>query len=766
MTPQSSTTTDQDATPTIDHARLIRVMHVVALFGLAGMERGVINVINRLDPSRFSPMICSLTWQSDETRGLLPARIPVFELRKRRGFDWRLIWRLARLFRRESVDVVHSHNWATFLYTVLAARLARVPVIIHGEHGLEEQRTRPLRAALQRWLAGSVTQFTAVSTDLARALVRDWKLPQGRVTTIPNGVNLDDFGQRHDIDRLREAASFPREARIILNIGGIRPIKDHATLIRAFARVSAALPVSRLLLVGSDYGNGMKPALERLIDSLGLRGAVIFAGVRHDIPQLLALSHVYANTSLFEGMSNTILEAMAAGKPVVATAVGGNPELVQDGTTGFLVAPGDHEQLGERLTALLAEPALCARFGETGRRRAEQHHSLSSMVRRYADLYQETIVRRGLRACVSPKEDVKRLAAYAIRRSGLSRLTERLRPRGLSILTYHRVLPLHDAQRYPFHAMVMPKDLFEAQIAHLARHYHPLGLPEAVRLLQAGRLPKRAVAVTFDDGYLDNYDHAWPILQEFNVPATFFVVTGALDGTTGLWWDDVANAVRALRCHPSGLGALQATLPEWARPVLQRLDRGNAPEPVAEALVKTMNGVSSEERGRLTATLLQAAGSPEHSRLMLTWAEVEEMHRAGATIGAHTVTHAFLDELDDEAARREIDGSLHSLQRRLGGTIDQFCYPRGRVMERAKRWLEKAGVTAAVTTQCGINRPGADLLQLSRIDAGYARLNHGFDPNIFECELEGWLSGVRAWGRAAESDEPAGSTRTATQGTS
>ncbi len=766
MTLLSSTTTDRDVTPPAGHAQPIRVMHVVALFGLAGMERGVINVVNRLDPGRFSPMICSLTWQSDETCGLLPARIPVFELRKRRGFDWRLIWRLARLFRRESVDVVHSHNWATFLYAVLAARLARVPVIIHGEHGLEEQARRPLRAALKRWLAGSVTQFTAVSADLARALVRDWRVAPSRVTTITNGVNLDAFGRHHDNDRLREAAAFPPEARIILNIGGIRPIKDHATLIRAVARVSAALPQTRLLLVGSDYGNGMQPALERLIDSLGIRGAVIFAGVRHDIPQLMALSHVYANTSLFEGMSNTILEAMAAGKPVVATTVGGNPELVQNGATGFLAPPGDHERLGEQLTALLADPALCARFGEAGRRRAEQRHSLSGMVQRYADLYQETIARRDLSARVSPKEDVKRLAACAIRQSGLLRLTERFRPRGLSILTYHRVLPLHDAQRYPFRAMVMPKDLFEAQLAHVARHYHPLGLPEAVRLLQTGRLPKRAVAVTFDDGYLDNYDHAWPILQQYNIPATFFVVTGALDGTTGLWWDDVAKAVSALHRHPAGRGALQATLPEWARPVLQRLDRGDAPEPVAEALVKAMNGVSSEERRRLTATLLQAAGPPEQSRLMLTWAEVEEMHRAGATIGAHTVTHAFLDELNDEAARREIDGSLQSLQRRLGGTIDHFCYPRGRVMERAKRWLEKAGVTAAVTTRCGVNRPGADLLQLRRIDAGYARLNHGFDPNVFECELEGWLSGARAWGRTAGSDHAAGAPRAMTQGTS
>src|SRR5262249_43978232 len=115
--------------------RPIRIMHVVGVLGLAGMEYGVIKLVNRLEPEHFSPMVCVLHVQEDTARSLLDGRLPVFEMRKRPGRDWHLILRLATLLRRERVDLVHSHNWPTFFYTVIAAAVARGPIVIHGEHG-------------------------------------------------------------------------------------------------------------------------------------------------------------------------------------------------------------------------------------------------------------------------------------------------------------------------------------------------------------------------------------------------------------------------------------------------------------------------------------------------------------------------------------------------------------------------------------------------------------------------------------------------------
>ena len=179
-----------------------------------------------------------------------------------------------------------------------------------------------------------------------------------------------------------------------MNTGGFRPIKDHATLLRAFARVRREDPEARLVLVGSGGSADPRAGLDRMASELGIADAVRFAGVRKDIPRLLKVSDVYVNSSRFEGMSNTILEAMAAGRPVVATEVGGNPELVQDGTTGYLVPAGEEGPMAERIGELLRDEALRAKLGAAGRAHVEEVHSMGGMVRAYTDLYEEVWSRR------------------------------------------------------------------------------------------------------------------------------------------------------------------------------------------------------------------------------------------------------------------------------------------------------------------------------------------------------------------------------------
>ena len=367
----------------------LRVAHVVDMLALAGMEYGVVKLVNRLDRERFHSIIVCMRHQRDEVKALLSSEVAVFEMRKQSGRNWRVIGRLAALFRSERIDIVHSHNWSTFLYAVLAARLARVPIVVHGEHGKDDTLRHPQRLLGSRLLARGVDCVCAVSRDLEGEVVRDWGVPPARVHWIPNGVDLEAFGGDDRSEALRRELELAPGDLVVMNTGGFRTVKDHSTLLRAFALVHREDSCARLLLIGHGGADEARANVEREAVALGVREAVRFAGVRTDMPRLLRTCDVYVNSSRYEGMSNTILEAMAAGRPVVATAVGGTPDLVGDGVTGFLVPAGEPEPMARRVLELLNDAGLRERMGTAGRARMEAVHSMPGMVRAYASLYSE-----------------------------------------------------------------------------------------------------------------------------------------------------------------------------------------------------------------------------------------------------------------------------------------------------------------------------------------------------------------------------------------
>lgn len=372
----------------------LRVAHVVDVLALAGMEYGVVKLVNRLDRDRFRSIIVCMRHQREDVGSLLARDVAVFEMKKAPGRNWSVIGRLAALFREQGIDVVHSHNWSTFLYSVCAARLARVPIVIHGEHGKDDTLRHPKRLLGSRLLAMGVDRVCAVSRDLAEEVVRDWKVSPDRVRWIPNGVDLEAFGGDDRSEALRGEVGLAPGDHVIVNTGGFRAVKDHTTLLRAFASIHRAEPRARLLLIGQGSAENPRGGLDREAEALGVGAAVRFAGVRHDIPRLLRTCDVYVNSSRYEGMSNTILEAMAAGRPVVATAVGGNPDLVSDGITGYLVPPSDPEAMARRVLELLNDESLRKRMGTAARARMEAVHSMPGMVRAYAELYSELALKK------------------------------------------------------------------------------------------------------------------------------------------------------------------------------------------------------------------------------------------------------------------------------------------------------------------------------------------------------------------------------------
>ena len=728
----------------------LRVLHMVDVLTLAGMEYGVIKLVNRLDPNRFRAHIGCLRIQTPETKSLLDPSIPVFEFHKRPGRDWRIIRDLASLLKRERIDVAHSHNWGTYFYTVAAAKLAGTPIVVHGEHGREGDAIPARQILLSRHLAQGVQHFVAVSKSLYHDLITRWGLRPEHITYIPNGVDTDAFGQAYELGPLRAEFGLTDGQPVILSIGRYRPVKDHPTLVHAFAHVYRRHPDARLIIVGGadstfhEISEKYRRESQAVAEQEGIAHAVRYSGDRRDVPQLLALCDVYTNTSTFEGMSNTILEAMASRKPVVATAVGGTPHIVQDGATGFLGSAGDHESLGRHMERLLSDRALARRMGEAGRAAVERDHSMSAMIRANSELYQELHARWESRRQVPLQMQVKRLVSHGCRWAGVIGGYARSHARCLKILTYHRVVPHHIGRDYPLQSMLMARDHFEAQMAHLSRHYRVLPFHDAIKRLQADELPPRSVAVTFDDGYADNCQYAWPIMKKYGIPGLVFVVTGVLDRTHYLWWDAIWKAMPTLvRLAGEGHDQLKG-LPEEAMTILQRGAHTQDVHAAVRSMGDYVNSLPRATRLPLLEGLLRhtnARGVTDE--LMMTWDQVRTLSCEGMEIGSHTNTHVFVDELDAAGIQDEVAGSLHRLEAELKTRIRFFSYPKGRIGESVKSAFKGLGIEAAVSTDAGQNKPTEDLYHLRRIDAGLCRTPGRFDSAVFDAELNGVFDSLR-----------------------
>jgi sugar transferase (PEP-CTERM/EpsH1 system associated) len=357
----------------------VHVCHVVLSLEPGGLENGVVNVVNGLNREEFQSSVCCLQRAGEFAARMRPdVRVSVMGLRP--GNDPVMPLRLARYLRTARVDVVHTRNAEPFFYGFLAARMARIPVVIHSEHGRTFPE-RPLRAMAQRLLLRHVDAAFAVSGQLRADLVRELRLDGDRIEVIYNGVDTGSFCPP-DV-----AARPAGSARLrIGSVGRLVPVKNYSLLLRAFARLPRQL-ACQLVLIGEGPE---RAALERLAGELEIRGDVQFTGHRDDVPELLRGLDVFVLPSVSEGMSNTLLEAMATGIAVLASDVGGNSEIIEGERSGLLFRSGDIEGAAAQLRRLIESSELRRSLGRGGAERVRQTFSMEAMLQRYEALYRRT----------------------------------------------------------------------------------------------------------------------------------------------------------------------------------------------------------------------------------------------------------------------------------------------------------------------------------------------------------------------------------------
>lgn len=383
------------ATGTARSPRAPLIAHVIYRLDVGGLENGLLNLINRIPAQRFRHAIVSMTDCSAFRNRLTRTDVPIFSLHKPPGNSLLTQFKLWRLLRRLRPDIVHTRNIGA-LEATLPAALAGVPVRIHGEHGRDVDDldgTNAKRRIVRRLYRPFVHQYIALSRDLASYLEHKVGAPTSRIAQIYNGV---DSGVFHPADGHRETvpcAGFCAAGDFVIgSVGRMQDVKDPLVLARAFVRLVQMMPQParrpRLVMIGDG------PLRERVLKLLSDAGASEYAwlpGERSDVSAMMRCFDLFVLPSLAEGISNTILEAMASGLPVLATAVGGNPELVQSGVTGTLVPRSDAECMAQAMRAYAEDSGLCRRHGAEARRAIECRFGMESMVSAYMAVYDKAI---------------------------------------------------------------------------------------------------------------------------------------------------------------------------------------------------------------------------------------------------------------------------------------------------------------------------------------------------------------------------------------
>jgi sugar transferase (PEP-CTERM/EpsH1 system associated) len=374
------------------------VLHVMYRFDTGGLENGVVNLINHMPSNAYRHAILALTEVTDFRQRVQRTDVEFLSLRKPPGHG---VWQypaLFKLFRHLRPAIVHSRNLAA-LEVQVAAWAARVPVRIHGEHGRDVEDldgSNLVYQRLRRLYRPFVHHYAALSRDLADYLVNKVQVRPDAITQAYNGVDTTRFSPSPEGPQPIAGCPFdPAQHWLLGTVGRMQTVKNQVMLAQAFVQALALAPQLkhhlRLVMIGDGP---LREQAQAVLAAAGAADLAWLPGERSDVVDIMQGLQAFVLPSLAEGISNTILEAMASGLPVVATAVGGNADLVQHGQTGYLVPPANAQAMANQIVELAANPERARRMGEAGRQRVQANFSMQSMVSTYQSVYDRQIRRQ------------------------------------------------------------------------------------------------------------------------------------------------------------------------------------------------------------------------------------------------------------------------------------------------------------------------------------------------------------------------------------
>jgi len=355
------------------------ILFVNYSLAVGGIETLILRICKKLDKEKFSAQICVFEVNGGLQNEFEAAGVKTHVIKKNKGIDFWLILKLMLLFRREKINAVHAHNQSAWLYSSVAAKLLNIP-LIYTEHTIIDKSSW---LPVERLLSKITFQITTVAASVANFIIKKAAVPARKVKVLYNGI--DAVAYNTGLALKREDFFLKDTDFVIGNVASLLPKKNHKTLLLSFELVLKKIPQAKLLIAGDGP---LRQELISLSESLGIKDSVFFLGIRKDIARVLRVFDVFALSSIREGFPMVLLEAMAAGLPVVATNVDGNPELVLDGETGLLVPPNDPAALAGAIIRIFEDKILARQMGIKGKGVVMSRFVFDDMVKEYEKTYE------------------------------------------------------------------------------------------------------------------------------------------------------------------------------------------------------------------------------------------------------------------------------------------------------------------------------------------------------------------------------------------
>jgi len=364
----------------------INILHIYQNSKIGGVQQQLLSLLKAYSRERFNPIFCCLGPKEEIGKEIEETKIEFIPLNKLRynRFSLGIVLELYRLMKKKQIHVVRTHRYRSNLYGRLAAFLAGVPVIIASVHDNYRTDKRPKRRIMNRILSKITDKIVAVSEDVKEDIIRYDSINPSKIDVIPNGIDVERFNPEKNTTDIRKEFSLEEDDIVIGFIGRIVPAKGLKYLLNALPYLKKEFKSIKLLIVGE--GSLVEELKERAKKN-NIFDNILFTGRRRDIPEILASINIFVMPSIAEGLPNALLEAMAMGKPIVTTEVGGIPEIVKNGFNGLLVPPRDTLSLSKAIKELISNDRLAAKLGQAARDLVHDNLSIKAIAQKWQSLY-------------------------------------------------------------------------------------------------------------------------------------------------------------------------------------------------------------------------------------------------------------------------------------------------------------------------------------------------------------------------------------------
>jgi glycosyltransferase involved in cell wall biosynthesis len=370
--------------------RRISVLFIMPVMGMGGSERLVHDLVLRLDRSQFNPSVAWLSG-SEAIQEFQDLHVPLYSVPKTKRIDLSVMRKLARIIESERIDIVNAQHFMPAVYAYYGCNVAARKVLVFTAHSRWEIEDTPLKWRVAGgYLLRRIGASVGVAPDVSRAIQKVFSINASQTVTIENGVDIDLFARKRDVRGLRSSLGLADGDAVIGIVANLREVKNHMFLLQAFAKLAEEHENVKLLVIGQGFAgdsDNTERDLRRFVENHGLAERILFLGHRRDIPELLQAMDVFCLTSLREGLPIGLIEAMAAGLPVVGTNVEGIRDVITPNLDGILVELGEVTALKDVLAGLLRDRQLRQRLGKAGRDKAVERYSLQRCVREYERLF-------------------------------------------------------------------------------------------------------------------------------------------------------------------------------------------------------------------------------------------------------------------------------------------------------------------------------------------------------------------------------------------